>query len=104
VTLHPVPEIGHRRLRQIPVFLYFSTDTCALHVYVRVRTDDFPVIGSVDRMAYCSASHVVRGWCALQPPVHRVWRALRRGAYRGSDTKHPKRHIAMPHLDTSTTP
>jgi hypothetical protein len=66
VALHPVPDIGLRRLRQIPVFLYFSTDTRALHVYVRFRTDDFPVIGSVDRMAYCSASHIVHGWCAFQ--------------------------------------
>ena len=90
MTLHPVPENGTRPLRQIPVFLYLSTDTCALHVYVRFRADGFPVIGGMDRLAYCSASHVVRGWCARQPPVHRIWRALCCGAHRASDTKHPK--------------
>lgn len=75
-----------------------------MHVYVRFRTDDFPVIGSVDRMAYCSASHIVRGWCARQPPVHRIWRALCRGTRRASDTKRPKRHLAEPHVDTSAAP
>ena len=51
VALHPVPENGPRRLRQISVFLYFSTNTGTLHVFICSCADDFSDVGSVDRMA-----------------------------------------------------
>lgn len=96
-----IPENGRRRLRQIPVLLYFSTDTGALHVYIRFRAHDVPVVGGVVRVAYCGAGHVIHGWCAGQPPVHRVWRALCCGFHRGSDTEYSEGLLAMRCVDTS---
>ena len=99
-----MPETGHGRLWQIPLLLYFSTDSSSLPVYVRFRTDDFFVISSVDRMAYRGVGHVVHGWCARQPPVHCVWHALCRSVHCRSDTEHPKRLLAIRRLDTSALP
>ena len=98
-----LPENGARPLRQIPVLLYFGTDTGVVHVHVRLRAHDVFAVGRVDGVADCGACHVVHGRRARQPTVYRIRRALHRSAYCRSDTKHPKRHLAMSLLDTSAT-
>lgn len=99
-----VLENGTRRLRQISVFLHFSTDTGAVHVHVRACTDGLSAVSRVDGVAYRSPCHVVSGWCPRQPSVHRVWHALCHCVYRGGNAEHPKRHHAVPDADTSDAP